>query len=223
MLRELKANNQACFMSVQRIGLKRKKDLSVSEDSMDQEMFRIDFIYTIASKLQGNETGRTALMKLAYFAQELKRVPLGYNFILYSYGPFDSSVLSDLDIAQTMTAVNVRVNYHGRGLRISDHRPPRTEADKEIARYSGAIEEIVERFGLLKPSELELLSTLVYVDRNAEDKNRTPTFDRLIENTHEIKSHFSKSTIKAKAEELANEGILHTKSSSGLREACFSP
>ena len=189
---------------------------------MDQEMFRIDFIYTIASKLQGTEPGRTALMKLAYFAQELKGVPLGYNFTLYSYGPFDSSVLSDLDIAQTMTAVNVRVNYHGLGYGYQITARPEWKPSKEIARYSVAIEEIVERFGRLKPSELELLSTLVYVDRDAEDKNRTLTFDRLIENTHEIKPHFSKSTIKAKAEELANEGILHTKFSSGLREACFS-
>ena len=39
--------------------------------------------------------GRTALMKCLYFLQTVHRVPLGYHFGLYTYGPFDSDVLSD--------------------------------------------------------------------------------------------------------------------------------
>jgi hypothetical protein len=88
---------------------------------MDRETLRIDFIHTIASKLRGADLGRTPLMKLAYFAQELHGVPLGYHFSLYSYGPFDSSVLSDLDIAKAMTAVDVSIVHHalGYGYRIT--------------------------------------------------------------------------------------------------------
>jgi len=33
-------------------------------------------------------------MKMKYFLQELKEVPLGYDFRLSTYGPFDAEVLS---------------------------------------------------------------------------------------------------------------------------------
>jgi len=175
---------------------------------MNQEMLRIDFIYSIASRLKDAAPGRTALMKLAYFAQELQGIPLGYNFTLYSYGPFDSSVLTDLDIAQNMTAVDVSVKHHALGYGYQITPRPDWKPNKEIAKYSGEIDEIVNRFGRLKPSELELLSTLIYVDRDAREKNRRLTFDRLTEDTHEIKPHFSKSAIRTAAEQLAGENLL---------------
>ena len=53
----------------------------------------------------GSEIGRTALMKMCYFLQTLKDVPLGYEFSLYSYGPFDSTVLGDLRAAEDLSAI----------------------------------------------------------------------------------------------------------------------
>ena len=41
----------------------------------------------------GQTLGRTQVMKLFYFLQELKGVWLGYDFRLFTYGPFDSEVL----------------------------------------------------------------------------------------------------------------------------------
>ena len=49
--------------------------------------------------------GRTALMKLAYFLQTIKGVPLGYNFRVYTYGPFDEDVLNDIGQAEMMQAI----------------------------------------------------------------------------------------------------------------------
>ena len=49
--------------------------------------------------------GRTALMKLAYLLQTVRRVPLGYDFRLYTYGPYQSDVLNDLGRLETMQAV----------------------------------------------------------------------------------------------------------------------
>src|SRR5258708_7802894 len=55
---------------------------------------------------QAPETlGRTAVMKLAYLLQTVKKVPLGYDFRLFTYGPFDSDVLEDLGQAETLGAV----------------------------------------------------------------------------------------------------------------------
>ena len=41
--------------------------------------------------------GRTAIMKLIFLLQEGKGLPVGYDFRLYSYGPYDSEVLQDLE------------------------------------------------------------------------------------------------------------------------------
>ncbi len=64
--------------------------------------------------------GRTALMKYCYFLQVLRGVPLGYRFSLYSYGPFDSDVLSDLDSTESIGGVTSFVEYFpsGYGYRI---------------------------------------------------------------------------------------------------------
>jgi len=64
--------------------------------------------------------GRTALMKFCIFLQTLRRVPLHYNFSLYSYGPFDSTVLSDLGDAEALGVVREVTFYpSGFGYRIS--------------------------------------------------------------------------------------------------------
>src|ERR1039458_986656 len=62
-----------------------------------------------------NPLGRTAMMKLCYFLQILRNVPLGYRFTLYAYGPFDSSVLSDLSTAASLRAVNSSVEIYPGG------------------------------------------------------------------------------------------------------------
>jgi hypothetical protein len=60
---------------------------------------RIGLIAYLAKR---SPIGRTALMKYCYFLQALRGVPLGYNFSLYSYGPFDAAVLSDLGDAEAL-------------------------------------------------------------------------------------------------------------------------
>jgi hypothetical protein len=46
--------------------------------------------------------GRTGLMKCLFFLKILENVPLPYNFRLYTYGPFDSHVLEDLQYAESL-------------------------------------------------------------------------------------------------------------------------
>ena len=74
---------------------------------------RIAVITRLAEKSSGS-LGRTALMKFCYFLQTLRDVPLGYHFTLYSYGPFDSDVLADLDMAEALgTVQSTVVPYSG--------------------------------------------------------------------------------------------------------------
>ncbi len=45
---------------------------------------------------KGNWCGETHIQKTTYFLQELLRVPLGFEFILYKHGPFSFDLSDDL-------------------------------------------------------------------------------------------------------------------------------
>src|SRR5579864_5148815 len=66
---------------------------------------RLGLLPVLAERAPSGQIGRTALMKYMYFLQTLRGVPLGYNFTMYSYGPFDSDVLSDLSSGEGMNVV----------------------------------------------------------------------------------------------------------------------
>lgn len=51
--------------------------------------------------------GKTALQKFIYLLQELYNVKIGYDFSLYTYGPFSSELLSDLDFVESLNGVDV--------------------------------------------------------------------------------------------------------------------
>jgi len=59
--------------------------------------------------------GRTTLMKFAYLLQTVRGVPLGYRFELYNYGPYDSTVVSDLSQAVTLKAIKSETVYFQSG------------------------------------------------------------------------------------------------------------
>src|ERR1041384_2648386 len=76
--------------------------------------------------------GRTALMKYCYFLQVLRDVPLGYNFTLYSYGPFDSTVLSDLGNAEALGIIEETPMLTGYGYKIKNVVP-----DEDLTELAG--------------------------------------------------------------------------------------
>jgi hypothetical protein len=50
---------------------------------------RIGLIARLVEKAPGQTLGRTAIVKFAFLLQALRKVPLKYDFRLYTYGPFD--------------------------------------------------------------------------------------------------------------------------------------
>ena len=66
---------------------------------------RLSIIYEIAKRKSG--LGKTAIMKYLYILQTVYKVPLGYNFGLYTYGPFAAEVLDDLDYADANKVINM--------------------------------------------------------------------------------------------------------------------
>jgi hypothetical protein len=152
-------------------------------------------------------------MKYMYFLQTLRGLPLGYNFSMYSYGPFDSDVLSDLSTAEAMNIVSsTPVSFTGGyGYRI---RPAKCadrfkeDAKEFLAKHKQDIDWLLSQFGNLNSADLELASTVVYVDREFQDIGITGDRAQLIGLVNEIKPHFRGEQVERSFESLLKRGLL---------------
>ncbi len=149
-------------------------------------------------------------MKYCYFLQTLKDVPLGYHFSLYSYGPFDSAVLADLGEAEAQGFVDEAPIPAGYGYRIKSSRSGEdlTQESRFISEYKADVDWVVDEFGAESTSDLELDSTIVYVDREAADAARVLSIEALTRQVGEVKPRFSESTIRMHVEALQNKDFL---------------
>lgn len=137
------------------------------------------------------DIGKTAIMKCAYFLQELKKVPLDYNFEIYTYGPYSSEVMEELDYARQTGLLDVRFITYSSGMhgyQISSLQDITTPFDKQI-------DEVVQVFGAKTAKELELLSTILFVQKNYYKNRWGRDKDLVCNSVKEIKPRFSEDEI----------------------------
>ena len=170
---------------------------------------------SIASLVRKSHTGmgRTAVMKLTYFLQTLKAVPLGYSFRLYTYGPYDEQVLEDLKVAETIGAVQIRAfNWQGGfGYEITPGEKTDEiirQASALIAPNENSLDWILSEFGKRTAIDLEVASTIVFVDRDTASNGKKLPISELIARVHAIKPHHSDLKIAAEVEQLKKHGLL---------------
>jgi uncharacterized protein YwgA len=177
------------------------------------EELRIAILAGMVSKAPEKRLGRTQIMKLFYFLQELKGVPLGYDFRLFTYGPFDSEVLSDLGTACNLgTLIEKTVIYSkGYGYDIK----PSSQADILIRELednhpdvASQVEDVVSEFGAFSAAELELRSTIFFVDREISQEGSKMTEKELAERVRQIKPYFSLESILERVDEMKKKGWL---------------
>jgi hypothetical protein len=180
----------------------------------NESQIRAAVIAALAERYPGGSFGRTAVMKLCYFLQTLRRVPLGYRFTLYSYGPFDSDVLSDLDYAEELGAIHSQVVHFASGAygyRISPTN--RADALKEKAadfleEYAADLDWVISEFGSMSSAELELASTIVYADREVLRRGSRQTMAELVRRVSDVKPHFTQAQIECMAARFAEKRLL---------------
>src|SRR5437879_1565040 len=94
---------------------------------------RLGLLPVLAEQARTGCIGRTAVMKYMYFLQTLRGWPLGYNFSMYSYGPFDPAVLADLNSAEALNIVETNSVQFAGGYGYRIKPGPRAEFAKENA------------------------------------------------------------------------------------------
>jgi uncharacterized protein YwgA len=176
---------------------------------------RVAILARMVKGAPGHSLGRTQIMKLFYFLQELKGVPLGYDFRLFNYGPFDSEVLSDLSSAcgQDTVVEKSFIYTRGYGYDIT----PGANADKVCQSLEDTdpelvqkVEEVIQEFGAFTASELELRSTILFVDREFAGVGQGVASDALVERVRQIKPHFDNETIQKRVADMAGRSYLQS-------------
>lgn len=169
---------------------------------------RYALIVELAQRLQTKRTqfGKTALLKLIFLLQEVYDVECGFEFKLYTYGPFTSQVLQDLDRVETLGGVEVTSNPTDLGgYRIGPGKYASTiskMAESYFEEHKDKISELIEDYGHFSAKDLELRATIVYVAREMKRDEESLTFDGLVKRVHDIKPYFPVSEIKSVVEEL---------------------
>jgi hypothetical protein len=174
---------------------------------------RVATLVALAAAVPGQTLGRTAAMKLVYFLQELYGVPLEYDFRLHTYGPFDADVLGDLGTATTLQALTEKtVTYsRGYGYEIGLGRRAdvaRTAAADWLAAHQSALDQVVQEFGSWSASDLELGSTILFVDRELKGQGTVAAHETIASRVRKIKPHFSEQAILARVKRFQAKGWL---------------
>ena len=172
---------------------------------------RIALIAYLAEHSSAKWIGRTALMKYFYFLQVLRPVPLGYNFSLYSYGPFDSTVLSNLGDAEALGIIEETPLLTGYGYKIKN-----VVSEDDLSELAGSfleehkadIDWVIQQFGTQSASDLELDSTIIYVDREALEAGDRSSENDLVQQVRELKPHFIESKIRRHVQTLKEKELL---------------
>lgn len=112
--------------------------------------------------------GKTAVMKCIYLLQTIKKIPLGYHFEIYTYGPYSSVVMDEIDYARQCGFISVEsmtypTGQFGYQIKCNEYGKDMVSKSTLVSNYETEINDIMSEFGDKKASELELLSTIVFV------------------------------------------------------------
>jgi len=113
----------------------------------------------------GSWAGETHVQKATYFLQELTGVPLGFDFIMYKYGPYSFDLHDELTAMQANQLLVLKPQLpYGPALLPGEMSPVlKKKFSKTIDHYGREIRFIAEKLGQKRVAELERLSTALYV------------------------------------------------------------
>jgi uncharacterized protein YwgA len=138
---------------------------------------------------KGSWCGETHLQKATYFLQELQKVPVGYEFILYKHGPFSFELRDDLTAMRADGLFDLVPQWpYGPTLTPTQKsKRLRQEYSKTLQKYGKRLNFVCDQLGKQNVSDLEKLATALYIRLEASAKSETQRARYL----HSLKPHVS--------------------------------
>lgn len=182
--------------------------------SFDVPWNRYALIVELADRLKGKspQFGKTALQKMVYLLQEVYGIDCGYVYEFYSYGPFSSQLLQDLDLVEHVGAVEVCSVMSATGGYLIKPGGKADALREKAADFlknpqtEQALSTLVDEFGRYSAKELELRSTIVYVVREIALGNHLPSAEEVSHVVSQLKPKFDGSEINQAIEEMRSKG-----------------
>jgi hypothetical protein len=138
---------------------------------------------------RGSWCGETHLQKATYFLQELQKVPVGFDFILYKHGPFSFELRDELTAmrADGLFELHSQWPYGPTLIPTQKSKRLRREYSKTLQKYSEQLNFVSDQLGKQNVSELEKLATALYIRMEASSQSETQRAKYL----HFLKPHVS--------------------------------
>ena len=151
--------------------------------------------------------GKTALQKMVFLLQEIYKVDVGYSFGFHTFGPFAGELLGDLDFAERMGAVQVKSveGSYGNGYLIEPGEKISEflgRAKPFLSQHRQAIDALVAAFGSKTAKDLELLTTIIYLNKEIMWDEVKMTRAEAIGKIRELKPKFTDTDVRRGMTEL---------------------
>jgi hypothetical protein len=146
-----------------------------------------------------NTLGRTILQKLCYFA-EASGVPLSFRFEIYHYGPFSQEIFDTTERLLLDGVIADASENPGQSNYIlgSKFNLLLTQFGSTVSQYKRSLTRVAEMFSSLRPSQMELISTIHYMHASHREWfDRVPKKHTVVASVLEVKGgKFNRRTVE---------------------------
>jgi hypothetical protein len=154
---------------------------------------RAALLAELADRLNRNGSwcGETHLQKTTYFLQHLLKVPAGFPFIFYKFGPFSFGLRDELTAIQAdgLLELKIRQPPYGPSLVPTERsREFRKRYPVTLGQYDQHLSFVCRTLGGKGVADLERLATALFVSR---EEGASPDPEGRAERLHQLKPHIS--------------------------------
>jgi uncharacterized protein len=163
----------------------------------------------LARRLENRRLGKTKLQKLVYFLLEAKKIPVGYRYRFYTYGPYSDTLAGDVDYLSEIGVLKVAYDVGIGGYNITPGEKAKILEEKAqpfLNFHKQAVDDVLEHLSDKNVRDLELLSTVLYLFSN--DNKCRVSFDTLVAKATKLKPHLRKHDIGSGLEMLKKNNLL---------------
>jgi uncharacterized protein YwgA len=138
-----------------------------------EKLIREAILISLIEKMNEYDSwcGETHIQKSTYFLQNLLGVPLGYNYILYKYGPYSFDLSDELTELRGYNFLELEPKPpYGATIKISNDLLQK-KFKNEIKNYETKVEFAASTFGPKSVTELEKLATAHFIKTSSNLTN----------------------------------------------------
>ncbi|MCL2853613.1 MAG: hypothetical protein FWE20_11410 [Defluviitaleaceae bacterium] len=174
---------------------------------------KIDYNKKVMLKIVNEKSnlGKTSMMKIMFILQQVFSMKLGYNFNIYTYGPYASKVTDDLEMLIYNNFVDAETYEYkdsSMAYRLKITEQGKDSIDMLTLDDERKISKVLTVFGNKTAKELELDSTIIYTNNIYAKSNWDQTREEIVKDVYELKPRFTIETIQSAYDSLEEEGML---------------